>query len=185
MGLASPSPSLPEEGGPPGGVISGRLYVDEDGSRSLTSQDGPAAGGVSIDQIDDAGNAIVGEGVEADANGFWQRRALPDGRYRVSWEPPIAPELYSQTIPPAETIVVNPNLTIQRVVSIVEITNANRVTDVNFGMPAPTPSTGGIAAPDTGRGTSGTGNASFAALGIALALAIFGAGILTVRRRRA
>ena len=172
LGPATPTPELPEEGGPAGGVISGTLYADLDGDRSRSEGDGAIPGSVvGIERIDDQGVAVEGDGVTSDGNGHWERRSLPDGRYRVTWEPPIDPKLYSQTIPPAETIVVNPRLTIQRVTQIVEIRGANHVAGVDFGIPRPIP-VAGVSLPSSGTGTNAGEIARAWLLAGAMALAL-------------
>lgn len=176
-GPPSPTPRLPEEGGPPGGIIAGHLYVDSDGSRSRTPGDGAAEGSIVIDRL--AGRVpVAAYAASGDATGFWEVRGLPDGEYRVMWQPPIPNALLSQTIPPATTIVLNPIDTIRRVTAFVTIRGANRVTNIDFGIPSQAPAVG-VQMPSTGGASGGQASppwpivAASLVLGGTLALGLF------------
>src|SRR5690242_13475092 len=43
-GPPTPTAALPEEGGPPGGVLSGHLFIDTDKSGTRSADDAPASG---------------------------------------------------------------------------------------------------------------------------------------------
>lgn len=129
----------------------------------------------------------VGDNFTAEPNpvGEWQVRALSDGRYRVLWDPPLRDRsLLAQTIPPAETIVLNERETTVAVTTTVQITGANRILDINFGIPDEGPIFGSrpIALPETGGG-SGRSDMLLVLAGIALSLGA--AGVLVLRARRA
>jgi hypothetical protein len=175
---------LPEDGGPPGGVLGGFLFEDSDGSGSRSSGDAPVVGTVIVDRLDESGVIIDAYSTLADATGFWTVRALPDGNYRVLWEPPLRDQAdLSRTIPPAQSIVLNPNLTIVRVVRTASVVGANRTLDLDLGIAAqaPVPAAPPIAAPNTGQGGGASSAWALGALGVAIALSIAG-GILLARR---
>lgn len=189
MAPATATPALPEEGGPAGGVISGRLYVDADASGDLSPADGGIQGSVvSLERLGPGSVVVPGDAVHSDRDGYWERRSLPDGQYRVEWEPPIDPADYDRAIPPAITIVRDPITTVQRVVQTVEIVNGSRVSGINFGIPQPTPVFGGpqapIQLPDTGSGGSG-GTAELFAVVAGIAVCAAGVGFMALQRRRA
>jgi len=189
-GPPSPTPALPEEGGPPGGVLGGHVYVDEDGSRSFTTGDRAAGGGVGVNPIVD-GSLRGGYGGSVDAAGRWEVRALPDGVYRVSWDASGLPEdQWPLTTPPVETINTNPadtihDNTIHVITRVVEIKGANRILDIDFGIPPQRPAVGANAAPQLpSTGSGGGGTASLALLYVAIgASAALGLGGVALRRR--
>ncbi len=182
-GSPTPTPALPEEGGPPGGVLGGHLYIDNDASGSLTPGDGTPGGTVIVDALDSDGRTVHGYGAATDTSGVWQIRALPDGAYRVRWDPPVPESQWPLTIPPVQAIVLNPIETVHAVTRTVEISGASRILDIDFGIPKQQPVAGG-GLPSTGTGGSADGSwlpMAFGAFGIALAFC--GAAWLTLRRR--
>lgn len=183
---ATPTPALPEEGGPPGGVIAGHLYMDSDGSGDLSAADQPLGYSVMIDAIDDEGQILpAGYVVASDETGRWQVRSVPDGRYRVWWEPPVAPDQLGQAMPPAETIVINPRLTVVAATRIVTIKGASRVLDIDFGIPYQYPvAVPGVRLPTAGSGASRGFDVSWWLLAtvLSLSLGIAGVGVHTRRR---
>lgn len=180
-GPPEPTPRLPEDGGPPGGVIGGHIYIDKDGSGSFTAGDATPGGTIEIFRIYERQFDYEPEGhdlrfsAQTDESGYWERRALPDGRYRVMWDAPVRdPANLARTIPPAERIALDPITTVTRVQRIVEIRGANRVYDIDMGMPDEGPVFGGgVRLPSTGTGGDGSGAP-------ALLLAIAGAGSLAL-----
>lgn len=161
MGPATATPALPEEGGPSGGVLSGHLYVDNDRSNTRSEGDGALPGTVLIELVDEP-NALFFTGASADERGLWESRALPDGRYRLIWEPPVRdPADLKGTIPPAEEIQIDERTQAVRVVLFAEVRGASRTYDLDMGIPYQPPLAGPpIHAPNTGEGGSGVGNAS-------------------------
>src|SRR5581483_1459956 len=132
-GPPSPTPALPEQGGPQGGVLSGHLYVDSDQNGKYSAGDSPVGGTVIIDSLDGAGNVLpTGYSAATDESGRWELRALPDGTYRVRWDPPVPQEQWSRTIPPVVAIALNPNETIHAVAQTVQIHGASRVLNIDF-----------------------------------------------------
>lgn len=181
---ATPTPALPEEGGPPGGVISGYVYVDEDGSRSRTAGDGfGSRAAISADTPRDGGLAF--RAVSADDEGRWELRGLADGIYRVWIVSDAEPTDFSMTIPPTERLVLSEQTSFNAIVQTVEIENASRVTDVNFGFPARVPiaGAGGVTTPNAGTGSDSSAIAAWALAG-AMALSVGGAALFAVARRR-
>lgn len=179
-GPPEPTPRLPEEGGPPGGVLGGHIYIDEDDSGSFTRVDTTPGGTIEVFRIYERQFDYEPEGhdlrfsAQTDESGYWERRALPDGRYRVMWDAPVRdPANLARTIPPAERIALDPITTVTRVQRIVEIRDANRIFDIDMGMPDEGPVFGGgVQLPSTGQG-DGSGAP-------ALLLAIAGAGSLAL-----
>ena len=192
-GPPTPTPALPEEGGPSGGVLAGHLYVDMDRSGSLTPGDRPMGGGVSAKGLDlvDGGYPYLFAGT-ADRAGRWEIRGVPDGHYRVMWDASFLPkDQWPLTIPPVETINLNPADTIHDnivhvITRTVEIKGANRILDIDFGIP-PQPSVPGASrAPQLP--ATGTGGGSIESLWllytvIALSAALGLGGASLVRRR--
>lgn len=179
----TPTPALPEEGGPPGGVLGGYLYVDENRSGARDKGDGVSGGAVFVRGLDLVNGGYSHVAVGSDANGYWQLRAVPDGSYQVYWEPPIPADLLDQAIPPAQLITLNPNQTIRAVARNVEIKGANRILDIDFGVPYQPP----VAVPETrlpaaGGGASRGFGASWWLLAAALSLSL-GIAAVGVRMR--
>jgi hypothetical protein len=174
-------------------VLGGHLYVDSDGSRSYSQGDDPASGGAVVDRLEN-GSPVAGYGALVDATGFWEVRALPDGVYRVMWEPsPRLPEdQWPLTIPPMETINLEPqdtvhNNTVHVITRTVEIKGANRILDIDFGIPPQPPALGSGGEPQlpsTGTGSGGVANVVvlYIVVGGALTLAL--GGLLWQRRHR-
>ncbi len=186
MGPPTPTPALPEEGGPAGGVLSGHLYIDTDGNGTRSDGDDPVGDTVVV-QLIGASNMIFETTAKTNEDGRWEVRAVPDGTFRVMWNPPLRdPSNLRRTLPAAETIEINPLLIVTRVQRIVEIRDANRILDIDMGMPDEGPVFGGgVQLPPTGTGGGGVGAPAlllaFAAAG-SLALA---AAIALGRRSRA
>ncbi|HYM16829.1 MAG TPA: hypothetical protein VEZ14_14855 [Dehalococcoidia bacterium] len=188
-GPPTATPQLPEQGGPPGGVLGGHLYVDNDGSRSYTPGDTPAGGGVGVNPIVD-GSLRGGYTATGDTTGYWEVRALPDGLYRVGWDASGLPaHEWPLTTPPVETINLNPldtihDNTVHVITRVVEIRGANRILDINFGIPLQSPVFGAGGAPRLPATGSGGGAADavllYVALGASVVLALGG---VVLRRR--
>lgn len=127
----------------------------------------------------------------ADSTGHWELRALPDSTYRVMWDPYLPEDQWPLAIPPVETINLNPldtvhDNTVHVIARIVEIRGANRILDINFGIPPQPPvvGTGGAPRlPSTGSGGGGAANEAvlYVAIGASLVLAAVG---MVLRRRR-
>jgi hypothetical protein len=101
----------------------------------------------------------------------------------VRWDPALRdPALLPRTIPPAQTLALGLDEVVV-VTTTVEIRNAARLLDVNFGVPLEPPLVDGIpiTAPNTGQGTESRNAWAVAALATAVALSIGGA-ILLARR---
>jgi hypothetical protein len=171
--LPTATPLLPEEGGPAGGVLGGHTYVDTDGDRTRSAGDGVSGGTIIVELIGSGGEAADRRSAVTDVTGGWQVRSLPDGTYRVLWEPPVPPELYAETIPPAEPIALSPITTVYRVIASVEISGANRVLDIDFGVPHQPPVAGAAQLPSAGQG----GESDVIPTGL-LALVLMGAAAL-------
>jgi len=80
------------------------------------------------------------------------------------WNPPVRnPADLARTIPPAQQVVINPMLTVTRVVRTAEILDANRVADLDMGMPAQQPAGNQtVRPPRTGTGeSSGSPHAAY------------------------
>lgn len=152
------TPQLPEEGGPPGGVLGGYVYTDADGSLSRTSGDHPVdRPSVSVWQFNADGSRRF-FAAPSDSLGHWELRGLPDGEYHVLYAPAFRdPAFEAHTIPPMEPITLNPNTTFDAMVHRVEIVDANRILNLDFGLPLEPPAVGGqpIALPSTGTGDGG------------------------------
>jgi hypothetical protein len=71
---------LPEEGGPAGGVIGGRLFVDMDDSGNLSSADAGIRGTVLVERISADGFVESIHDAQSDDEGHWEVRGLPVGR---------------------------------------------------------------------------------------------------------
>lgn len=189
-GPPTPTPALPEQGGPAGGVLGGYLFIDDVGNGARSAGDGVVAGAsVYVERLprdaSDIGPTLFG--AVSDVRGYWDVRALPDGRYRVSWDPPVRdPADLARAIPPAADIVVSPLQTLHRPSRIVEIRNANRILNIDFGMPPQSPVIGSVKPQlprtGTGGGRAVTANEIVLFAGLAASAAL-GLG-LVVRRRR-
>jgi hypothetical protein len=168
-------------------VIRGHLYVDNDNSRSRTTgDDGIGSSTVLAEIIRPDGSGGVQHATSSEQRtGAWEFRGLADGTYRILWEPPIPPELYDETIPPAQEIQISTIETIRVVTTTVEIRGANRVTDIDFGVPRQGPIAAPRALPSTGGGGS-SGHAGLVALASVLVAgpALVIAAELQRRRRR-
>ena len=186
---ATSTPALPEEGGPPGAVLGGHLYIDQDGSRSLTAGDTAAPATVYIDLLDDTGTRLLNEAVQSDISGRWEIRAILPGTYRISWVPPLTdpkPADLARTIPPAAPIILSPLTTVTRPSRIVQVKDSERILNIDFGMP-PQSQAIGSAKPQlprtgAGGGRGVTANEIILFVGLAVSTAL-GLG-LVVRRRR-
>ena len=175
------TPELPEEGGPPGGVLGGFLFEDTDGSGNRSAGDSPVVSTINVDRLDESGVRVEVYHALADVTGFWTVRALPDGQYRVVWDPPLRdPSDLSRTLPPAQSIVLNPNETIVRVVRTATISGASRNLSLDLGIPfqEPVPAAPPIVAPNTGDGGNAGTSWTLGALAAAIALSIGGAILL-------
>src|SRR5438105_1251397 len=175
----TPTPRLPEEGGPPGGVLGGHLYVDNDGSRSFAPGDSVWGGLVLADLLDSDGRSVALFGSAGDASGTWQIRALADGVYRLTFDPQIPSEQMSLTIPPA---TLDPVTNRALMVRTVEIRNANRILDIDFGVPPQSPAISAQAPrlPSTGKGGGSWGNPNNVLLLVGLGASAVLAGGLAV-----
>jgi len=184
-GPPTATPQLPEEGGPPGGVLSGHIYTDEDGSKSYTRGDTTIGGTIIVDRVDSDGNLHASEyAVATDVTGAWQVRALPDGRYRVRWDPQLPKAEWPLTIPPVETIVLNPIETIHEITRTVEVRDANRIAGIDFGIPKRPLPQQGIELPRTGGRSGGSPWLPAGLSALALGIALAGAAWLTARGGR-
>lgn len=178
----TPTPRLPEEGGPPGGVLGGNIFVDNDANAVRSTGDGTPGGTIVAFRLDERGAITTGNYVtHTDTTGNWQLRALPDGMYRVTWDPQI---LGSEvTYPPVEDVVLSPITTIRVVTRVVEIRSASRVLDIDFGISARPPIGGPIALPESGSHRGSSNAATFlVALGLGVSVAV--ALALSIARRR-
>jgi len=128
----------------------------------------------------------------AGSTGEWQLRAVPDGTYRVMWNPYLDPEEWPLAVPPVQSINVNPLDTVHDnivhvITRTVEIRGANRILDIDFGIPPRSPVVGARELPGTGgRGAGGSraGDALlYGALAVSLSLGLGGA-VLARRRGR-
>lgn len=183
----TPTPTLPEEGGPPGGVLGGHLYIDQNGNGARDEGEGTTGGVVSLRGLDlvDGGHAYI-FGAASDISGYWEFRAVPDGSYQVYWQPPIPDDQLGKTIPPAESLTLTPNLTIRAIARTVEIKGANRILDIDFGVPPQAPLAGSrVQLPGTGAKGSGSSSASAWLVASALAICFAALGVATIVRRRA
>jgi len=184
-GPPTATPQLPEEGGPPGGVLSGHIYTDEDGSKSYTAGDTTIGGTIIIDVLDGSGNLLPGGYAAAtDVTGAWQVRSIPDGFYRVRWEPHLAKEEWPLTIPPVQTIVLSPFTTVYSIAHMVEVRDANRITGIDFGIPKRPLPQQGIELPRTGGRSGGSPWLPAGLSALALGIALAGAAWLTARGGR-
>jgi hypothetical protein len=190
-GPPSPTPALPEDGGPPGGVLGGYLYSDDDGDGKRSAGDSPVSTQVLVERIPTDSTDLTARNFSADADvkGRWEVRGLADGRYRVSWAPPLRdPADLERSIPPPTDIVLDPEHTVRLPNRIVEIVKANRILDINFGMPHqnPVPGAPQPQLPNTGAGDGGGVSANeavlFAGLAASAALAL---GLAAGRRKSA
>lgn len=189
-GPPPPTPLLPEDGGPAGGVAGGHLFIDSNGDGTRSAADQPIVGVTilvyRINQAEDG--ALVGwAGSTADAEGNWQLRALPDGLYRALWQPSLRDEaLLAQTIPPAEKVVLNPTQTFTSVTLVFEIKGANRVLDLDMGIPKEGPIVERAAStlPESAGDEGGGYGIQLALLAAAIAACIVAASFFTLRRRR-
>jgi hypothetical protein len=93
-------------------VLGGHIYIDSDGSRSFSAGDRTTGGTVLVDALDAAGGLPQGYAAATDATGAWQLRALPDGIYRVRWDPYLDESQWPLTIPPVQTINLQPEDTV-------------------------------------------------------------------------
>lgn len=181
------TPALPEEGGPPGGVLGGYVYRDADESGSRTPNDIPIENPtLSVYQLNvDGGQKYFFPA--ADASGRWELRGLADGSYRVIYAPVFRdPSLADLTDPPIESVTLSPNTTLQAMVYEIEIAGANRVLNLHFRLPLdPPPIAVGqqpIGLPQTGTGARGT--TELWLLGAMIGVCAFAVVALTYRRVR-
>ncbi len=188
-GPDTPTPALPEQGGPAGGVLGGHLFSDEDGDGKFSPADSPVSTGVNVARIpSDSTDLAPGFfSADADAKGYWEVRGLADGRYRVTWGPPVrnAADL-EKSIPPPTDIVLNPEHTVRLPNRIVEVVKANRILDINFGIPHQDPVFGGARPqlPNTGAGAgAGVSANEFVLFGGLAASAALALGLALARRK--
>lgn len=187
------TPLLPEEGGPPGGVIGGFLYSDDDADGVRSPGDRLLVGSQVFVDILDTENRIIEDHfiidtlvAYADETGFWQMRALKEGRYRVRWEPPVPDEFIVWANPALESVVLSPGRTGYpadtrfAAVRVIEVRADSRVLNIDFGIRA-RPAVAGVPSAGTGGGTNSQA-VSFVLVG-ALATSI-AAGLLTALLRR-
>jgi hypothetical protein len=177
------TPLLPEEGGPPGGVLGGHTYVDTDGDGKRSDSDGVSGGTIFAELLGSQGEPGAAYVTVTNMTGSWQIRALPDGDYRVSWPPPVPPELFWKTIPPAQPYALTTIETVYRVTTTVEMAGANRVLDIDFGVPyqPPVPGTDRPQLPAAGQGAGGGVLPSTLLAGALVTAALI--GVFTARRR--
>jgi hypothetical protein len=166
--------------------------VDNDRSKSYTPGDTTVGGGVGVNRIVD-GSFTGGYSALVDASGYWELRALPDGTYFVGWDAAGLPkDQWPLTIPPVETINLEPqdtvhDNTVHVITRTVEIKGANRILDIDFGIPPQPPALGSGGEPQlpsTGTGSGGVANVVvlYIVVGGALTLAL--GGLLWQRRHR-
>lgn len=188
-----PTPALPEEGGPQGGVLGGHMFSDDDGDGKRSAGDSAVVAGVGIDRIlsdsSDLGPRFFS--ATTDLKGYWEVRGLPDGRYRVSWLPPVRdPADLAKSIPPPEDVVLDPEHTARLSIHIVDIVKSNRILDIDFGIPHQNPVSGAAGTrtrlPNTGAGDRGGLSANeFVLFGGLAASAVLALGLAVARRRTA
>lgn len=184
-----PTSALPEEGGPPGGVLGGYVYTDDDGDGRRSAGDSTTVGTILVRGVD-----LVGGGypylftVQTDVRGYWELRGVPDGHFEVLFDPPLRdPADLARTIPPARVVTIGRD-TVTRAVREVEVVKANRILDIDFGIPVQFPVAAGNGAaprlPNTGGGGGSMRQAPLLLLAGALALSLLlAAGIARSRRR--
>jgi len=115
-------------------------------------------------------------------DGAFEIRAVPDGRYLVVWLSSYTDAAEAEFSPPVREVVIGTIATVRGPAHEVTISNGSRITDIEFRVvldPVP------LVAPDTGAGETPSPTAPLAAAGAALMIAILGAGVLTLRARRA
>jgi hypothetical protein len=159
-------------------------YVDNDGSRSFTSGDTPAGGGVSVRLVYGASMGNFAASLLVDVHtGRWELRAVPPGTYRVAWGAPLRdPADLARTIPRATSYQVTDRESAFGPNQFVTVNDSQRILNIDFGMPKQAPVVG-ASLPSTGRGGVSHSSVGLAITAAALALAGAGAALLARRRR--
>jgi hypothetical protein len=205
----TPTPALPEEGGPPGGVLSGRVYVDGDGDgtynpvrreRFLFEEDGvwkfigEDGGRSEYVHINRAGAGDDGNppgtwggdyGVAAGDDGVWEARGLPDGRYRIMVAPPVEPEYWDRASPPVQQVALGDNAPPQGFMVIeATVKDASRTYDLDFLVPPRAPSFTGMDVASGGDRSGGGSLPWLSIAGLSFAALVVGAWATLAFQRR-
>ena len=170
-------------------MLGGQLYfIDKNDHAARYQGESTTPGTVfvrGLDLIDGGYPYLVA--IATDPRGYWELRAVPDGTYQVYWPPSITPDQFDETIPPVQSVVLNPIETIQAIAVTVRVENASRILNIDFGIPRPIPVAGAAVPaaqlPNTGRGGGG-GNAPFLLLAGSVIVSLLLAGGISWSRRR-
>jgi hypothetical protein len=154
-----------------------------DDSGDLSAADAGIRGTVLVERISADGFVESIHDAQSDDEGHWEVRGLPDGTYRVRWDPPIADDELAFTIPPGQTLRLDERETVTVVTTTVTITGGARLMDVNFGVPRRTAVAFAPALPASGTGPSDTVTSRNLA-GALLIAGVVAAGIVITRRSR-